>query len=56
MRATPSMRELNVAEQWYEAVIGDRLSISQVAKKVGDRPHRPRHCPHQMDAQVKAVL
>jgi transposase len=29
------MRELSVAEQRYQAVIGDGLSISQVAEKVG---------------------
>ena len=32
---TPSMRELRVAEQRYQAVISDGLSISQVAEKVG---------------------
>jgi transposase len=35
---TPEMRELSVAEQRYQAVtavIGDRLSISQAAEKVG---------------------
>jgi transposase-like protein len=32
---TPSMGELSVAEQRYQAVIGDGLSISQVAEKVG---------------------
>src|SRR5690625_2882996 len=75
------MRELSVAEQRYQAVmavIGDGLSVSQVAEKVGvsrqtlhswlaryeaegleglkDRSHRPRRCPHQMDAQVEAAL
>ena len=75
------MRELSVAEQRYQAVmavIGDGLSISQVAEKVGvsrqtlhawlaryeaegleglvDRSHRPVRCPHQMDAQVEAML
>lgn len=70
-----------MAEQRYQAVmsvIGDGLSISQVAEKVGvsrqtlhawlvryeaegleglrDRSHRPRRCPHQMDAQVEAAL
>jgi transposase InsO family protein len=75
------MRELSVAEQRYQAVmavIGDGLSISQVAEKVGvsrqtlhawlaryeaegleglvDRSHRPVSCPHQMDAQVEAML
>jgi DNA-binding NarL/FixJ family response regulator len=37
---TPWMRELSVAEQRYQAVlavIGDGLSISQVAEKVGVR-------------------
>jgi transposase len=35
---TPLMRELSVAEQRYQAVmavIGDGLSVSQVAEKVG---------------------
>ncbi|QZA09137.1 IS481 family transposase [Mycolicibacter heraklionensis] len=75
------MRELSVVEQRYQAVmavIGDGLSISQVAEKVGvsrqtlhawlaryeaegldglkDRSHRPRGCPHQMDAHVEAQL
>jgi transposase InsO family protein len=75
------MRELSVAEQRYAAVmavIGDGLSISQVAEKVGvsrqtlhswlaryeaegleglvDRSHRPVSCPHQMVAEVEAVL
>ncbi|MEN4478905.1 IS481 family transposase [Mycolicibacterium cosmeticum] len=75
------MRELSVAEQRYQAVlavIGDGLSISQVAGKVGvsrqtlhawlaryeaegldglaDRSHRPVSCPHQMPAQVEAVV
>jgi transposase InsO family protein len=72
------MRELSVAEQRYQAVIGDGLSISQVAEKVGvsrqtlhawlaryeaegldglkDRSHRPVSCPHQMGADVEAVL
>lgn len=70
-----------MAEQRYQAVmavIGDGLSVSQVAEKVGvsrqtlhswlaryeaegleglkDRSHRPRRCPHQMDAQVEAAL
>jgi transposase InsO family protein len=75
------MRELSVVEQRYGAVmavIGDGLSISQVAEKVGvsrqtlhswlaryeaqgleglvDRSHRPVSCPHQMVAEVEAVL
>jgi transposase InsO family protein len=75
------MRELSVAEQRYQAVmavIGDGLSVSQVASKVGvsrqtlhawlaryeaegldglvDRSHRPARCPHQMSAQVEAML
>ena len=75
------MRELSVAEQRYQAVmavIGDGLSISQVAEKVGvsrqtlhawlaryeaegleglvDRSHRPASCPHQMGAEVEAML
>ncbi|HEY1842312.1 MAG TPA: IS481 family transposase [Mycobacterium sp.] len=72
------MRELSVAEQRYQAVIGDGLSISQVAEKVGvsrqtlhawlaryeaegldglkDRSHRPVSCPHQMGAEVEALL
>ena len=70
-----------MAEQRYQAVmavIGDGLSISQVAEKVGvsrqtlhgwlaryeaegleglkDRSHRPVHCPHQMGAEVEAML
>ena len=70
-----------MAEQRYQAVlavIGDGLSISQVASKVGvsrqtlhawlvryeaegldglvDRSHRPARCPHQMPADVEAVL
>ena len=70
-----------MAEQRYAAVmavIGDGLSISQVAEKVGvsrqtlhswlaryeaegleglvDRSHRPVSCPHQMVAEVEAVL
>ena len=70
-----------MVEQRYQAVmavIGDGLSISQVAEKVGvsrqtlhawlaryeaegldglkDRSHRPRGCPHQMDAHVEAQL
>ena len=70
-----------MAEQRYPAVmavIGDGLSISQVAEKVGvsrqtlhswlaryeaegleglvDRSHRPVSCPHQMVAEVEAVL
>jgi transposase len=78
---TPEMRDLSVAEQRYQAVlavIGDGLSISQVAKKVGvsrqtlhawlaryeaegleglkDRSHRPARCPHQMGAEVEAML
>lgn len=38
MLDTPSMKELSVAEQRYQAVlavISDGLSISQVAEKVG---------------------
>jgi transposase len=75
------MRELSVAEQRYQAVmavIGDGLSISQVAEKVGvsrqtrhawlaryepeglegltDRSHRPVRCPHQMGAEIEAML
>jgi transposase InsO family protein len=75
------MRELSVAEQRYQAVmavIGDGLSIAQVAEKVGvsrqtlhswlaryeaegleglkDRSHRPVSCPHQMVAEVEAML
>jgi transposase len=75
------MRELSVAEQRYQAVmavIGDGLSIRQVAEKVGvsrqtlhawlaryeaegleglkDRSHRPVRCPHQMSAEVEAML
>jgi transposase InsO family protein len=78
---TPEMRELSVAEQRYQAVmavIGDGLSISQAAEKVGvsrqtlhawlaryetegleglkDRSHRPVRCPHQMGAEVEAML
>ncbi len=70
-----------MAEQRYQAVmavIGDGLSISQVAEKVGvsrqtlhawlaryeaegleglkDRSHRPVRCPHQMGAEVEAML
>jgi transposase InsO family protein len=75
------MRELSVAEQRYQAVlavVGDGLSISQVASKVGvsrqtlhswlaryeaegleglsDRSHRPASSPHQMSADVEAVV
>ncbi|MDT5351293.1 MAG: hypothetical protein QOH91_4580 [Mycobacterium sp.] len=75
------MRELSVAEQRYQAVmavIGDGLSVSRAAEKVGvsrqtlhtwlaryeaegldglvDRSHRPVSCPHQMPAQVEAML
>jgi transposase InsO family protein len=75
------MRELSVAEQRYQAVlavIGDGLSIRQVAEKWGvsrqtlhswlaryeaqgldglaDRSHRPASCPHQMPAEVEALI
>jgi len=70
-----------VTEQRYQAVmavIGDGLSVSQVAEKVGvsrqtlntwlaryeaegleglkDRSHPLARCPHQMGAEVEAVL
>ncbi len=59
------LRELSVVEQRYQAVLAvveDRLSVTEVAAKVGvlrryadgglealaDRSHRPVSCPHQM--------
>ena len=32
------MKELSVAEQRYQAVISDGLSVSQVAEKIGRSP------------------
>jgi transposase-like protein len=58
MLDTPSMKELTVAEQRYQAVlavISDGLSISQVAEKVGvSRRRRTRGWPAGQNGSTKA--